>query len=63
MAHIAVITFVATMALQQLQVGGDVLLSAFRLAFGGLCLALAIAFGFGGRAWAAGVIERTWKGS
>ncbi len=61
LAHIATLTFVATLALQQLQIGGPVLTSAFQLAFGGLCLALALAFGLGGREWAAAIIQRTWK--
>lgn len=61
LAQLAVITFVATLALQQLRIGGNVLVSAFQLAFGGLCLALALAFGLGGRDWAAAIIQRTWK--
>ena len=61
LAQIALLTFVATLALQQLRIGGDVLTSAFQLAFGGLCLALALAFGLGGREWAAAIIQRTWK--
>jgi Mechanosensitive ion channel, conserved TM helix len=61
LAQIATLTFVATLAIQQLQIGGSVLTSAFQLAFGGLCLALALAFGLGGREWAAAIIQRTWK--
>jgi len=61
LAQIATLTFVATLALQQLRIGGNVLISAFQLAFGGLCLALALAFGLGGREWAASIIQRTWK--
>lgn len=58
----AILAFVATLALEQLRIGGQVLVSAFQLAFGGLCLALALAFGLGGRDWAARVLERTRKG-
>jgi len=57
----AILVFVATMALEQLRIGGTMLISAFQLAFGGVCLALALAFGLGGKEWAAGVIDRTWK--
>lgn len=57
----ALLTFVAILALEQLRIGGQVLISAFQLAFGGFCLAAALAFGLGGREWAAGVLERTWK--
>lgn len=57
----AMLTFVAVLALEQLRIGGAVLVSAFQLAFGGFCLALALAFGLGGREWAAGILARTWK--
>lgn len=57
----ALLTFVAVLALEQLRIGGQVLISAFQLAFGGLCLAMALAFGLGGREWAAGILARTWK--
>jgi hypothetical protein len=61
LAELAVLAFVATLALSQLQLGGQVLVSAFQLAFGGFCLALALAFGLGGRDWAAGILSRAWK--
>lgn len=61
LAQGAILAFVVTLALQQLQIGGPVLVSAFQLAFGGFCLALALAFGLGGRDWAAGILKRTWK--
>jgi len=63
MAYAALLAFVGTLTLNQLGIGGPVLVSAFQLAFGGLCLALALAFGLGGREWAGRIIERTWKGS
>lgn len=62
LAQGAILAFVATLALSQLKIGGAVLLSAFQLAFGGLCLALALAFGLGGREWAAGILQRLGKG-
>jgi hypothetical protein len=61
LAHAAILVFVAVLALEQLRIGGQVLVSAFQLAFGGLCLALALAFGLGGREWASGILERTRK--
>lgn len=57
----ALLAFVGTLVLNQLRIGGAVLVSGFQLAFGGLCLALALAFGLGGRDWAARLIDRTWK--
>jgi flagellar biosynthesis protein FliQ len=60
-AQIAIMVFVASVALEQLNIGGQVLVSAFEIAFGALCLALALAFGLGGREWAAHVLEKLWK--
>ena len=54
----AVIVFVVFMALEQLQIGTHLLTAAFQIAFGAVGLALAIAFGLGGRDWAAGVIKK-----
>lgn len=51
--------FVAVLALEQLGIAVNLLTSAFQLAFGGLCLALALAFGLGGRAWAESILART----
>jgi hypothetical protein len=61
LAHVAMLVFVALLALEQLRIAGQVLISAFQLAFGGLCLGLALAFGLGGREWATGVLNRAWK--
>ncbi len=60
-AQAAVIIFVVSVALEQLHIGGQILVSAFQIAFGAVCLALALAFGLGGREWAARVLERMWK--
>jgi hypothetical protein len=51
--------FVAILALEQLGIDVSLLSSAFQLAFGGLCLGLALAFGLGGRAWAESILDRT----
>jgi len=55
----ALLAFVAILALEQLGIDVGLLTSAFELAFGGLCLGLALAFGLGGRAWAESILERT----
>jgi len=56
-ARWAVVVFVIALSLEQLSIGGQVLVSAFQIAFGALCLALALAFGLGGREWAARVLD------
>jgi hypothetical protein len=60
-AQAAIMIFVASVALEQLNIGGQVLVSAFQIAFGAMCLALALAFGLGGRDWAAHILEKLWK--
>jgi hypothetical protein len=57
-ARYAVLVFALFMAAEQLAVQSAILVSAFQIAFGALCLALALAFGLGGRDWAAGVLAR-----
>lgn len=59
----AILMFVFSMALEQLNIGGQILISAFQIAFGAFCLALALAFGLGGREWAAKILERFNKNS
>ena len=60
-AQYAILLFVITIALEQLEIAGDTMTSAFKMAFGGLCLAFGLAFGLGGRRWAQAVLERIWK--
>jgi small-conductance mechanosensitive channel len=60
-AQYAILIFVGSVALEQLEIGGEVLVSAFQIAFGALCLALALAFGLGGKEWAAKVLTNTLK--
>ncbi len=57
-----IIMFVVSMSLEQLHIGGQILVSAFQIAFGALCLALALAFGLGGKEWAAKILERFTEG-
>ena len=54
----AVQIFVVFVAMEQLQIGTQMLTAAFEIAFGAIALALALAFGLGGREWAAGVIQK-----
>jgi hypothetical protein len=59
----AIILLVFSLTLQQLSIGGQILVSAFEIAFGGLCLALAIAFGLAGKEWATQILEKLWRNS
>lgn len=54
----AIMAFVIIIALGQVKVGDAILVPAFLILFGAICLALALAFGLGGQKWAAGVLER-----
>jgi hypothetical protein len=58
LARYALLVFTVIMAAEQLAIATEVLISAFQIAFAALCLAAALAFGLGGREWAAGVIAR-----
>lgn len=60
-ARFAMLGFVVAMAVEQLALKSAILVSGFQIAFGALCLALALAFGIGGRDWAAKILERFWK--
>jgi hypothetical protein len=55
-----IMTFVVMIALSQIEVGGDIVQRTFLIILGGLVLALALAFGLGGREWAAAMLERWW---
>ncbi|MDA1307073.1 MAG: hypothetical protein O2917_07415 [Acidobacteria bacterium] len=57
-ARYAMLVFVVFMAAEQVAIGSEVLISAFQIAFAAVCLAAALAFGLGGREWAAKIIER-----
>lgn len=56
-ARLAVLTVGFVMALNQLEVGGDVLADAFIILLAAAGLALSLAFGLGGREWAARKVE------
>lgn len=58
LARYAMLVFALFMAAEQLAIRSEVLVSAFQIAFASVCLAAALAFGLGGREWAAQVIAR-----
>jgi len=59
-ARYLIMTFVVMIALSQIEVGGDIVQRTFLILLGGLVLALALAFGLGGKEWAAAMLERWW---
>jgi hypothetical protein len=60
LAQYIVAFFVLMMALDQVHISGDILRQTFLIVLAGVMLALALAFGLGGRAWAAARLERWW---
>ncbi|MBT9611788.1 MAG: hypothetical protein IV108_00810 [Burkholderiales bacterium] len=61
LAEYAIQIFVVFVAMEQLNIGTQLLTTAFAIGFGAVSLALAIAFGLGGKDWAADVIDRLTK--
>ena len=59
-ARYLIMTFVVMIALSQVEVGGDIVQRTFLIILAGLVLALALAFGLGGKDWAAAMLERWW---
>lgn len=57
-AHVVAVVFAAMVALQQLGVGAQLIAIAFGLLLGAVCLALALAFGLGGRDVASKILSR-----
>lgn len=57
-AQYAIVTFMILIAVDQLDIGGDLVQQTFLILLGGVVLALALAFGIGGRDWAADMLER-----
>lgn len=56
----AVLVVVLVLAVDQLEVGGALLRQSFLIVLGGLVFAVALAFGLGGREWAAARLESWW---
>jgi hypothetical protein len=61
MARYAMLAFVLAMAVEQLALRSAILVSGFQIAFGAVCLAMALAFGIGGREWASRILDRFFK--
>jgi len=59
-AQYALIVFVVLIALDQMSVGGDIIRQSFLILLAGVVFALALAFGIGGKDWAAGLLEKWW---
>ena len=60
LAQYAILAFVVLIALDQVNVGGDIVRQTFLIVLAGVVLALALAFGIGGKDWAAEMLERWW---
>ncbi len=60
-AKYAIIFFVVSLSLSQLNIGDELVSNAFLLILGSVCLALGLAFGLGGKEWAAKIIDKMGK--
>jgi len=56
----AILAFVVLIALDQVNIGGDIVRQTFLILLAGVVFALALAFGLGGKDWAAEMLERWW---
>ena len=59
-AQYAILAFVIVVAVDELDVAGTLLRTAFLIVLGGVVLAVALAFGLGGKDWAAARLEQWW---
>jgi len=59
-AQYAIMIFVVLIALDQINVGGNIVRQSFLIVLAGIMLAFALAFGLGGKDWAAARLERWW---
>jgi hypothetical protein len=60
--QILIIIFFSAMAIEQLGIARGIVVATFSISFGGVVLALAIAFGLGGKEMAKDILERRFKG-
>lgn len=60
LAQYAIMTFVVLIALDQVNVGGEIVRESFLIILAGIVFALALAFGLAGRDAAAELIDRWW---
>jgi hypothetical protein len=63
LVYYAILTFVLLIALDQMQIGGDIIRMSFLIVLAGVVFALALAFGLGGQRWASDLLERWWPQS
>lgn len=57
-AYYAIIVLTVFIILGQLNIGDEIATSAFIILFGAICLAFGLAFGLGGKDWAADIIKK-----
>jgi len=62
LVKLSIFSLAVTMALEQLGIGRETIIIAFAIIFGGIVLALSLAFGLGGRDIAKEYLERKMKG-
>jgi hypothetical protein len=60
-AYYTIIVLTVFIILSQLNIASEIVTSAFVILFGAICLALALAFGIGGREWASDIIKKYFK--
>jgi hypothetical protein len=60
-SYYAVLVLTVFIILGQLNIATEIVASAFQILFGALCLALGLAFGLGGKEWAADIINKYLK--
>ncbi|MCL4801607.1 MAG: hypothetical protein KJ025_18590 [Burkholderiales bacterium] len=60
LAQYAIMAFVVLIVLDQVEVGGEIVRESFLIVLAGVVFALALAFGLGGKDWAAERLERWW---
>src|SRR3954469_18901546 len=63
LAQYAIVAFVVLIALEQMQIGGDIVRYSFLIVLAGTVFALALAFGLGGQGGAAEMLEQWWPRS
>ncbi len=61
--QILILIFFLAMAIEQLGIARGIVVATFSISFGGVVLALAIAFGLGGKEMAKDMLERRFKGA
>jgi flagellar biosynthesis protein FliQ len=59
-ARYIIMTLVVMIALSHVEIGGDIVQRTFLIILAGLMLAFALAFGLGGKEWAAALLQRWW---